>query len=85
MTGNLSEKSAKGLLMKRVSNAYKLKYLFTPFASSSCGSFLGSAVVCRVKTLPVLEKRKKKKKRRKKKYFSIVNLLSLNDTLEADI
>lgn len=83
MTGNLSEKSAKRLLMKRVSNAYKLKYLFTPFASSSCGSFLGSAVVCRVKTLPVLEKGKKKKK--KKKYFSIVNLLSLNDTLEADI
>lgn len=68
--------------MKRVSNAYKLKYLFTPFASSSCGSFLGSAVVCRVKTLPVLEKKKKKEE---KKYLSIVNLLSLNGTLEADI
>lgn len=78
MTGNLSENSAKRLLMKRDSNAYKLKYLFTPFASSSCGSFLGSAVVCRVKTASPGEGGKKK-------YFSIVNLLSLNDTLEADI
>lgn len=82
MTGNLSEKSAKRLLMKRVSNAYKLKYLFAPFASSSCGSFLGSAVVCSVKTLLVLEREKKEKE---KEYFSIVNLLSLNGTLEADI
>lgn len=68
MTGNLSEKSAKRLLMKRVSNAYKLKYLFTPFASSSCGSFLGSAVVCRVKTLPVLEKEEKKKEKKVLQY-----------------
>lgn len=63
MTGNLSEKSEKRLLMKRVSSAYKLKYLFAPFASSSCGSFLGSAVVCRVKTLPVLEKKKKREEK----------------------
>lgn len=69
--------------MKRVSNAYKLKYLFAPFASSSCGSFLGSAVVCTVKSLLVLEK--KKKEEEEKEYFSIVNLLSLNGTLEADI
>lgn len=65
MTGNLSEKSAKRLLMKRVSNAYKLKYLFAPFASSSCGSFLGSAVVCTVKSLLVLEKKKKKRRRKR--------------------
>lgn len=71
MTGNLSEKSAKRLLMKRVSNAYKLKYLFTPFASSSCGSFLGSAVVCRVKTLPVLEKEGKKKRKKSTSVLSI--------------
>jgi len=41
MTGNLSEKSAERLLMKRVSNAYKLKYLSLLLLVVPVGHFWG--------------------------------------------